>query len=78
MHLIKNLTGTACVQVVTLRGKYEFVCKCRIPKETPDARYDLPIIQFDTFIANNDGLLLECWVSRELVNNSVKLFRIAI
>jgi hypothetical protein len=48
------------------------------PQESPDARYGLPIIQFDTFIANNNGLLLEKWASRELVNNSVKLFCIAI
>ena len=51
----------------------------RVPIETPDTRYDFPIIKLLGFIANNECLALECWAfGKRLVDDPVKLSDIAI
>lgn len=79
MHLIENPARPSFISVVTLWGKHKVMHKPRVAIETPDAWYDLPIIQFMSLTIDDEFLTLECRASGEhFIDYLVELIDIAI
>lgn len=64
---------------MTLWGKDKIAREPWVPIETLDTWDNFPIIELHSFVADNEGLALECRATRErLVDNLVELIGVVI
>ena len=60
------------VHIVSLRSKDQVLCELRISKDHADTKQDIPKMELEPFISNENFFTLEWWAARQIVNNSIE------